>query len=146
MDEINKKLSCGVIVVANGKVLIQHVTNQSHWDIPKGTQQLGETTAETAVRELFEETGLKVSESQLINLGWYEYNRFKDLYLYLVKIPDLDLSTLKCTSSFTDEDGITHIEADEYKLVTASLMGDYVCKSMSFLLDNELLKDIKRDI
>lgn len=145
MNDISKKLSCGVIVVVNGKVLIQHVTNQSHWDIPKGTQQPGETTSQTAVRELFEETGLKVEESQLINLGWYEYNRYKDLYLYLVNLPGLDLSTLKCSSSFTDEDGSTQIEADDYKLVTASLMGDYVCKSMSILLDNELLKDIRRD-
>lgn len=146
MEPISKKLSCGVIVLSQGKVLIQHVTNQSHWDIPKGTQSQGETTSETAIRELFEETGIRVNESDLIDLGWFAYNRFKDLYLYVVKIDDLDINELDCNSFFEDEDGVKHAEADEYKLVTPSLMGDYVCGSLRRLLEAELLCDIKREL
>ena len=39
-------------------LLLHHTAG--HWDFPKGTMEPGETKEETAIRELFEETGLSV--------------------------------------------------------------------------------------
>lgn len=39
-------------------LLVQH--HSGYWAFPKGHPEIGETAHETAVRELFEETGLKV--------------------------------------------------------------------------------------
>lgn len=38
-------------------LLLHHTAG--HWDFPKGTMESGETKEQTAIRELYEETGLK---------------------------------------------------------------------------------------
>jgi len=45
-------------------LLLQH-TNGAHWSFPKGTIEDGETFKDTALRELFEETG--VSQIEIID-------------------------------------------------------------------------------
>lgn len=66
-NEIKKEKSCGAIIVRkeNRKLqflIIQQV--QGHWCFPKGHVEGKETEQETALREIKEETGLKV---ELIN-------------------------------------------------------------------------------
>lgn len=56
--------SCGAVVINNeGKelefLIIKHISGE-HWGFPKGHVEEGETESETALREVFEETGLKV--------------------------------------------------------------------------------------
>jgi bis(5'-nucleosidyl)-tetraphosphatase len=55
--------SCGGIIFKDGKVcLVKHVdTGGGHWDFPKGHVEEGESEQETALREIYEETGLKVT-------------------------------------------------------------------------------------
>jgi bis(5'-nucleosidyl)-tetraphosphatase len=50
----------GIIPIQGGKVLLVHHVNGGHWGFPKGRGEKGETPLESAYRELFEETGLKV--------------------------------------------------------------------------------------
>jgi 8-oxo-dGTP pyrophosphatase MutT (NUDIX family) len=55
--------SAGIITYYNNDasplyLLLHHTAG--HWDFPKGTMEPGETKHETAMRELFEETGLYV--------------------------------------------------------------------------------------
>ena len=54
--------SCGVIVFKEEEnklyvLLVQH--NKGHWGIPKGHMEVEEIEEETAIREVFEETGIK---------------------------------------------------------------------------------------
>jgi bis(5'-nucleosidyl)-tetraphosphatase len=56
--------SCGAIVFnqSNGKLaylLLRH-RNGMHWGFPKGHVEAGESEAETALREIYEEAGLRV--------------------------------------------------------------------------------------
>lgn len=51
--------SCGCIVFNNGKVLIEKSLH-GFYGFPKGHVEEGETYEECAVRETFEETGIKV--------------------------------------------------------------------------------------
>ncbi len=50
------KAGGGLVLNKFGKVLL--IFRRGHWDLPKGKQDPGETLAETAVREVMEETGL----------------------------------------------------------------------------------------
>lgn len=60
---IRKEKSCGAVVIRRVKggcltLLIQH--RGGHWGFPKGHVEASETEAETAIREIREETGLEV--------------------------------------------------------------------------------------
>ncbi|MEZ7173430.1 NUDIX hydrolase [Sporosarcina sp. OR05] len=61
-------IGCGVILVENEKILLQHRTDEDNWCIPGGMMELGETFEETAIRETLEETGLTVKELNLFGL------------------------------------------------------------------------------
>lgn len=57
---MKKEKSCGIIVFNNEKVLVIH-QNIGHWGLPKGHVEIGETEEETAIREVFEETGINAN-------------------------------------------------------------------------------------
>lgn len=77
------KVTCGVLFIKEGKLLVGHVTGQKHWDIPKGKQEEGETVFEAAVREVHEETGIEINEHDLKPLGEYPYRRGKQIYMFV---------------------------------------------------------------
>ena len=61
---MKKEKSCGAVVYRTGEngpevLLIKH-KNGGHWAFPKGHVEKRETESETALREIKEETGLKV--------------------------------------------------------------------------------------
>ena len=61
---MKKEKSCGAVVYRDGDagmevLLIKH-KNGGHWAFPKGHVEKKETEAETTLREIKEETGLKV--------------------------------------------------------------------------------------
>lgn len=47
---------CRVLMIRRGKP-----PRQGQWSLPGGVQELGETVRETAVREVFEETGIEIA-------------------------------------------------------------------------------------
>lgn len=61
--------AAGVIIVdEKNRVLLQLRTDNNKWCIPGGCMELGETSEETAKREVFEETNLLVEDLKLFNL------------------------------------------------------------------------------
>lgn len=56
-----REKSYGAVIINEKKefLLIRH-RNGGHWDFPKGHKEEGESSKETAMREVFEETGLRV--------------------------------------------------------------------------------------
>lgn len=146
-NEINKKLSCGVLVVDSSKnLLMLHVTGQNFWDIPKGTQEEAEVPVATALREMKEESGILASQEDLVEIGWCQYNMYKDLWLFILYVDTVDLSKLKCRSTFTDEKlRIEMPEIDDYKLIPLEDASSHMCGSLNRLFDNELHNDILRN-
>ena len=57
-----------VITDEQGHVLLGKRTDNTLWTIPGGTMKPGETIAETAIREVMEETGIEVEVLALIGI------------------------------------------------------------------------------
>ena len=61
--------AAGVLAVDNaGPLLLQRHRDTGQWAIPMGKQELGETTAQCAVRETLEETGVTVEVTGILAL------------------------------------------------------------------------------
>jgi len=59
--------SCGGAGGARQLLLMQRSDN-AHWGLPGGYVELGESVAEAAVREVFEETGVRVAIGRLVGV------------------------------------------------------------------------------
>jgi mutator protein MutT len=61
----------GAVIVSEGKILLEKRGNEpgrGQWSIPGGLVELGESTEQTLVREVREETGLEVESAELIDV------------------------------------------------------------------------------
>jgi 8-oxo-dGTP pyrophosphatase MutT (NUDIX family) len=52
----------------DGRVLLIHRTDNKRWALPGGGSELGETVAQTVVREVWEETGIEVEVVGLVGI------------------------------------------------------------------------------
>ncbi|GER66622.1 DNA mismatch repair protein MutT [Weizmannia acidilactici] len=60
-----------VVLIFNGReeiLLQQRVEPRGVWGLPGGLMELGESAEETALREVYEETGLRLNDLTLFNL------------------------------------------------------------------------------
>ena len=57
-----------LIFNTRGELLLIKRTDNKVWGIPGGSCELGETLEDTAVREAYEETGLKIKKPELFNV------------------------------------------------------------------------------
>lgn len=130
-----KTTSAGVIVTDGERLVLGHASRSSRWDIPKGGVEPGESLAETASRELKEETGLIAPPDALMPLGVKEYLRNKDLALFAWVVPVLpDPKTLVCSEFFTLPNGARLPEFDSFGLFTRDEALTLVGKNLARLL------------
>jgi 8-oxo-dGTP diphosphatase len=86
----------GAVILHKGKILLEKRKNapgKGKWSVPGGLVELGESPEQAVVREVKEETGLKVEEPRLIdvvnNVSLDEKGKTKYHYVivdYLVKV------------------------------------------------------------
>lgn len=69
----------GGVVQKNGKILM--IYRKKKWDLPKGKLDEGESIEECAIREVEEETGVKVEIDQEIEPVWHTYTSHKKYVL-----------------------------------------------------------------
>ena len=90
----------------NGQILLQERTDRNKWGLPGGCQDLGEDLRDTAVREAYEETGIKLNPKKLILIDTLSGESRKNSYpngdivynntsLYLANVSMDDASKLK---------------------------------------------------
>ena len=90
----------------NGQILLQERTDRNKWGLPGGCQDLGEDLRFTAVREAYEETGIKLDpyDIQLIDTLSGESRKnsypngdivYNNTSLYLADVSMEDASNLK---------------------------------------------------
>lgn len=90
----------------NGQILLQERTDRNKWGLPGGCQDLGENLRATAVREAFEETGIKLDPNSIKLIDTLSGEARKNSYpngdivynntsLYLADISNVNVSDLK---------------------------------------------------
>lgn len=102
-----KKVSCGVLIYKFEKnvpfILLGHVTQFTNWDIFKGGLEIKNGSSETilncAQRELKEESGLNIDESEFKELYHYpEYTKKKELWVFPIVGKNINSASLLCHS------------------------------------------------
>jgi 8-oxo-dGTP pyrophosphatase MutT (NUDIX family) len=137
-----KIVSCGIVLLdAQGRVLLAHATGTGHWDIPKGQGEPGETEAQSALREMVEETGIAIDQARLVDLGRFAYRRDKDLHLFAARAleSELDLSRCVCVSMFPRRhDGVMIPEMDAWRWTAPADVDQYASRSLARLFHTTL--------
>jgi 8-oxo-dGTP diphosphatase len=80
----------GVIINDQGKILLREAHNHYDgyvWTFPKGKQKPDETPEETALREVFEETGIKTEIKGRLP-GVYKGGTTKNIYFLMLFVED----------------------------------------------------------
>jgi 8-oxo-dGTP diphosphatase len=86
----NAKPCAGALVVRNGKVLLVRRSIEpflGYWDIPGGFCEADEHPAETALREVREETGLEIELTGLLGMWLDDYLERPTLNIYYCARP-----------------------------------------------------------
>lgn len=111
-------VSCGVILLdASRRIFACHATGTPRWDLPKGLMDEGEAPREAAVREAWEEAGLRLAASALVDLGEVAYLSGKRLHLFALRVAPtaFDIADCRCRSFFDHHlTGRPTPEADAY--------------------------------
>ena len=89
---MSEAVSCGGVVIFRGKILVLYKNYHNKyegWVLPKGTVEPGEEHAQTALREVKEETGADARIVKYIGKSQYSFNTpqdqvDKEVYWYLM--------------------------------------------------------------
>lgn len=126
------------IIIRNekGQILLQERTDRDKWGLPGGCQDLGEDLRVTAVREAFEETGIKLEPDKIILIDTLSGESRKNSYpngdivynntsLYLADVSLNDVSKLKGDS---ETKRLRFFNTDEVpnNLMDADLIKSYI--------------------
>ena len=74
--------SCGGVVIFRGKILVLYKNYRNKyegWVLPKGTVEAGEEYKDTAMREVYEETGVKTKMMKYIGKRQYSFTVPEDV-------------------------------------------------------------------
>ncbi|GMQ64660.1 NUDIX hydrolase [Vallitalea maricola] len=101
--------TAGAIVLdKHDRVLLHHRCDNDLWGLPGGVIELGESVEDAAIREVFEETGIKVDNLKLFNI----YSGANQHYIY----PNGDEVYYVCITYYTRTfNGQTQIDGIESK-------------------------------
>ena len=61
--------ACGVVIDDDARVLLIQRSDTARWELPAGASDPGEQPADTCVREVFEETGVRVEVTRLAGIS-----------------------------------------------------------------------------
>ncbi|MBR3163961.1 NUDIX domain-containing protein [Candidatus Saccharibacteria bacterium] len=120
----------------NGQILLQERADRDKWGLPGGCQDLGEDLRITAVREAFEETGIKLDPNEIELIDTLSGESRKNSYpngdivynntsLYLADVSMEDASNLKGDSE-TKRFRFFNPEEVPENLMDADLIKSYV--------------------
>lgn len=116
-DFIDEKIKISAAIFFNDgkKFLVVMPTNLNYWEIPKGLIDKNENPFDAAIREFYEEVGIKINKQGLIKVGQFPLHLNKKIILFrydTAKLPSL--GAMKC-SSMTNSYEHPLPEIEDYK-------------------------------
>jgi 8-oxo-dGTP pyrophosphatase MutT (NUDIX family) len=133
-------VSCGVVLVdGDGRVFVCHTTGTSRWDLPKGMADPGESPRDAAVREAWEEAGLRLPADALLDLGEFAYLPAKRLHLFALRVATggVDLAHCACRSFFPHHHtGLPTPESDGWTWQPLDDLASWCGKNMTRVLQS----------
>ena len=131
-------VSCGVVLAnGRGEIFVCHTTGMSRWDLPKGIADAGEHPRDAAVREAWEESGLRLPADALVDLGEFAYLPAKRLHLFALRVADeaVDISRCSCRSFFPHHrTGVDTPEADAWAWKPRADLASWCGRNMTRVL------------
>lgn len=131
-------VSCGVVLLDRRRAVFTcRATGTRRWDLPKGVGEPGEDPRDAAVREAWEESGLRMPAAALHDLGEFAYLSGKRLHLFALRVADgaFDLRDCRCRSYFAHHrTGRLIPEADAYAWQALENMPAWCGKGMTKVL------------
>lgn len=113
----------GAVIICNGKILLEKRKSEPgrrKWTIPGGLVELGESAEQTVIREVMEETNLKVEQPELIdvvnNITLDKNNRIKYHFVIVDYFVKLKGGTLKAEDDAAELKWITFNKMEKYDL------------------------------
>lgn len=116
--------TAGVAIIYNDKLLMVKSSNSSNWSLPKGILEPNEDILEGALRELSEETGIKLSKKQILKYNnqpqKHNYTNFKNknktlfYYIYFIN----NLSEINLESENIPKNQLQLKEIDQCKFLS----------------------------
>lgn len=143
------KYSAGLAIIYDNKILLGHTTGRgwyASYGIPKGGIELSESKLEAAIRETYEEVGIKISPSMIdkaehtftLTSNQHKYN--KVVYYYIVMVNDL--KDIGLTELKVPKNQLQVSEIDWAGFLDYSEAKKRVMKSQAALIDNLLSKGL----
>ena len=127
-------VSCGVVLAnRRGDLFMCHTTGTARWDLPKGMADDGEAPRDAAVREAWEEAGLRLPANDLVDLGVFDYLPAKRLHLFALRVADdaIAIEHCRCRSFFPHRHtGAPTPEADAWAWQPRADMATWCGKNM----------------
>ncbi len=129
-------VTCGIYLYSTRmkKLLVCHATNSpwNKWSIPKGLKDEGENAFDAAVRELYEETGIRTELLHILKkhtLPPVNYRKQKKILESFLLITDADLEHYPFTCKSYTEKSIP--EVDRWKWIAPGVLGTWLHESQS---------------
>ena len=141
-----KKVSAAVLMSDGNRFLVTHLTGnpKNVWELPKGNIEDGENEKQAAVREFYEETGIKINLSKLRKVGKFPLHSTKDIVLFTYSTDNLPVTaSMRCLSTFHPYNSIgdyetTLPETDNWMYITPDEINKYVRSDMRNMIRKAL--------
>ena len=133
-------VSCGVVLLDRRRAIFTgRASGTQRWDLPKGVCEPGEDPRDAAVREAWEEAGLRLPAERLVDLGEFAYLPAKRLHLFALRVADdaIDVARCSCRSFFAHHrTGLATPEADAWTWQPRADLGSWCGKNMTRVLQS----------
>lgn len=113
----------GAVIICNAKILLEKRKSEpgrGKWSIPGGLVELGESIEQTVIREVNEETGLKVEKPELIDVVDYitldENSRIKYHFVMVDYFVKLKAGVLKASDDAAELKWVAFDDVEKYDL------------------------------
>lgn len=116
----------GAVIICNDKILLEKRESEpgrGKWSIPGGLVELGENTEQTVIREVKEETNLRVEQPKLIdvvnNITVDENNKIKFQFVIVDYFVKLKGGTLRAADDAAELRWVGFDEVENYDLTNS---------------------------